>query len=127
VDGGLVANLPVSVVRALGAEVVVAVDVNHEGAKFMGPPTSVIGVLLQSMLVVQRVAVEHQRQLADVCISPAVGHLRWDELARASEFIDAGVEAARAAMPALKELLEPQAEESHGWFTRRRGRPVTKD
>lgn len=120
VDGGLVANLPVSVVRALGAEVVVAVDVNREGAKFMGQPTSIIGVLLQSMLVVQRVAVEHQRQLADVVLSPAVGHLRWDELARADEFIEAGVEAARAAIPAIKELLEPQAEESPRWFGLRR-------
>lgn len=127
VDGGLVANLPVSVVRALGAEVVVAVDVNSEGAKFLGPPTSIIGVLLQSMLVVQRVSVEHQRQLADVCISPAVGHLRWDELARAAEFIDAGIEAARAAMPAIKELLEPQTEEGHGWFNLRRTRQITKD
>ena len=122
VDGGLVANLPVSVVRALGAEVVVAVDVNSEGARFLGPPTSVIGVLLQSMLVVQRVAVQHQRQLADVCISPPVGHLRWDELSRAAEFIDAGVEAAREAIPTLKELLEPQAEERPRWLTLRRGR-----
>ena len=122
VDGGLVANLPVSVVRALGAEVVVAVDVNSEGAKFLGPPNSVIGVLLQSMLVVQRVAVEHQRQLADVVISPSVGHLRWDEMRRAAEFIDAGCEAARAAIPAIKELLEPQTEEGHGWFNLRRGR-----
>jgi NTE family protein len=122
VDGGLVANLPVSVVRSLGAEVVVAVDVNSEGAKFMGPPTSIIGVLLQSMLVVQRVAVEHQRQLADVCISPSVGHLRWDELARAAEFIDAGVEAARAAIPAIKEMLEPQTDEGRGWFKLRRTR-----
>jgi NTE family protein len=122
VDGGLVANLPVSVVRALGAEVVVAVDVNSEGAKFLGPPTSVISVLLQSMLVVQRTAVEHQRQLADVVISPPVGHLRWDEMGRADEFIQAGVEAARAAMPAVKELLEPQPEENPGWFNRRRQR-----
>ncbi|MDQ5838347.1 MAG: patatin-like phospholipase family protein, partial [Acidobacteriota bacterium] len=51
VDGGLVANLPSSVARSLGAEVVVAVDVNYEGAKFMGPPTSVVGVLLQSFIV----------------------------------------------------------------------------
>jgi NTE family protein len=127
VDGGLVANLPVSVARSLGAEVVVAVDVNSEGAKFMGPPTSVIGVLLQSMLVVQRVAVEHQRQLADVVVSPPVGHLRWDELARAAEFIDAGVEAARAALPADKELLEPQKEEGRGWFNFGRTRQATKD
>ncbi|MFL6253987.1 MAG: patatin-like phospholipase family protein [Pyrinomonadaceae bacterium] len=127
VDGGLVANLPVSVVRSLGAEVVVAVDVNSEGAKFLGAPTSVIGVLLQSMLVVQRVAVEHQRQLADVVISPPVGHLRWDELSRASEFIDAGIEAARAALPAIKELLEPQTEESQSWFSLRRTRQAAKE
>jgi NTE family protein len=127
VDGGLVANLPTSVVRSLGAEVVVAVDVNSDGAKFLGTPTSVIGVLLQSIVVVQRTAVEHQRQLADVVISPSVGHLRWDEMTRASEFIDAGVEATRAAIPAIKELLEPQPDESTRWFASRRARETAKD
>jgi NTE family protein len=122
VDGGLVANLPVSFARALGAEVVVAVDVNSEGAKFLGPPASVLGVLLQSMVGVQRTAAQHQRQLADVVLSPPVGHLRWDEMARAAEFIEAGAEAARAAMPAIRELLEPQPEEEPGWFNFRRQR-----
>ena len=122
IDGGLVANLPTSVVRSLGAEVVVAVDVNADGAKFLGTPASVIGVLLQSIVVVQRTAVEHQRQLADVVISPSVGQLRWDEMERASEFIDAGVEAARAAVPAIKELLEPQPAEAPRWFAARRKR-----
>jgi NTE family protein len=122
VDGGLVANLPTSVARSLGAEVVVAVDVNSEGAKFLGSPTSVIGVLLQSMVVVQRVAVEHQRQIADVVISPSVGHLRWDEMTRAEEFITAGIEAARDAIPTIKELLEPQPAEHTGWLHLRRNR-----
>ena len=122
VDGGLVANLPTSVARALGAEVVVAVDVNYEGAKFMGTPASVVGVLLQSIIVVQRTAVTYQRQLADVVISPPVGHLRWDEMERAEEFIAAGVESARAAIPAIKELLEPQPAEDPGWFHLRRTR-----
>lgn len=122
IDGGLVANLPTSVARALGAEVVVAVDVNADGAKFMGAPASVIGVLLQSIIVVQRTAVEHQRQLADVVISPLIGQLRWDEMERASEFIDAGVEAARAAVPSIKELLEPQPAEAPRWFASRRTR-----
>ena len=99
-----------------------AVDVNYEGAKFMGPPTSVVGVLLQSFIVAQRTAVEYQRQLADVVISPAVGHLRWDEMGRAEEFIETGCEAARAALPALKERLEPQPAETPGWFNLRRHR-----
>jgi NTE family protein len=129
VDGGLVANLPSSVARSLGAEVVVAVDVNYEGAKFLGPPTSVVGVLLQSFLVAQHTAVEYQRQLADVVISPAVGHLRWDEMGRAEEFIEAGVKAAREAVPAIKELLEPQPAEDPGWFSfrRTRDRQAAKD
>lgn len=129
IDGGLVANLPTSVARSLGAEVVVAVDVNADGAKFMGTPASVIGVLLQSIVVVQRTAVEHQRQLADVVISPRVGHLRWDEMERASEFIDAGIEAASAAVPSIKELLEPQPADAPRWFAslRTRERETSKD
>lgn len=116
VDGGLVANLPVSIVRSLGAEVVVAVDVNFDGAKFLGSPNSIIGVLLQSMLVVQRTAVRHQRQLADVVISPRVGHIRWDEMGRADELLAAGAEAAESAVQFVKELLEPHPQSSPSWF-----------
>lgn len=120
VDGGLVANLPTGAARALGAEVVVGVDVNYEGAKFMGPPRSAIGVLLQSIIVVQRTAVVHQRQSADVVISPEVGHIRWDEMTRADELMEAGAEAARKALPALRELLEPQPQEPAPWLPFRR-------
>jgi len=123
VDGGLVANLPTSFARSLGAEVVIAVDVNYEGAKFLGAPNSMVGVLFQSYLHVQRAAVEHQRNLADVCISPLVGHIRWDEMSRGAELLAAGEEAARAALPAIKELLEPPPPEPAGWLPFRRRRP----
>lgn len=122
VDGGLVANLPTAAARALGADVVVAVDVNHEGAKFLGAPTSVIGVLLQSIILMQRTAVVHQRQLADVVLSPQVGHIRWDEMTRADEFIAAGEECARAALQTIRELIEPQPQEPSNWLSLRRSR-----
>jgi hypothetical protein len=48
--------------------------------------------------------------------------MRWDEMGRAEEFIAAGSEATRAALPALKELLEPQPAEHPGWFGLRRQR-----
>ena len=127
VDGGLVANLPSSIARGLGAEVVVAVDVNSEGAKFMSSPTSVVGVLLQSIIVVQRTAVVHQRQAADVVISPSVGHIRWDEMTRADELIAAGAEAARAALPHIHELLEPEPPAPTSWLPfRRRDKSAAK-
>jgi NTE family protein len=122
VDGGLVANLPSAVARSLGADVVVAVDVNAEGAKFLGPAQSAIGVLIQSLIVVQRTAAIYQREVADVVISPAVGHIRWDEMTRAEELLQAGETAARAALHTIRELLEPPAEPRQRWFSFRRNR-----
>src|ERR1044072_7502650 len=49
VDGGRVAVIPSSVARSLGADLVIAVDVNAEGAQFIGSTSSVSGVVLQSM------------------------------------------------------------------------------
>ncbi|MBA2341494.1 MAG: patatin-like phospholipase family protein, partial [Pyrinomonadaceae bacterium] len=89
VDGGLVANVPTAAARALGADVVIAVDVNAEGAKFMGAPQSLIGVLMQSMIVVHRTAAAHQLALADVVIKPKIGHVRWDEMGHADELVAA--------------------------------------
>lgn len=105
VDGGLVANLPASEARALGADIVIAVDVNSEGAKFMGPPRSALGIVMQSMMVIQRTVVRHQSVDADIMVRPLVGHLRWDEVRRAQEFIDAGEAAARLAIPEIKDLI----------------------
>src|SRR6267143_7313211 len=93
VDGGLVALIPVAVARGLGVDIVIAVDVNAEGATFLGPPRSALGIILQSMLVVQRAVSRAQLREADVVVKPRVGHIRWDEMARGEEFLAAGYEA----------------------------------
>jgi NTE family protein len=122
VDGGLVANIPSAAARSLGADLVIAVDVNFEGAKFLGQPQSAIGVLLQSMMVVQRTAGAHQLQDADVVVRPRVGHIRWDEMTRAGELIAAGEEAARATIERIKHLLESVPERPLKWYQLRRRR-----
>jgi len=106
VDGGLVAVIPVSITRSLGADLVIAVDVNAAGATFLGPTSSVIGVLLQSMLVVQKTASHYQLAAADLVISPQVGNIRWDEMGRADELIEAGYEAALERIPQILDLIE---------------------
>lgn len=120
VDGGLVANIPTAAVRSLGADLVIAVDVNSEGAKFLGPPHSIVGVLVQSMMVVQRTAAIHQLHDADVVIRPRTGHMRWDEWGRAEEFIALGQQAARSTIERIKHLLEPVAEPQPKWYQLRR-------
>jgi NTE family protein len=114
VDGGCVSTVPVETARSFKAEIVIAVDVNAEGAKFLGP-TSVIGVVLQSMMMVQRTATSHQLRLADCVISPKVGHIRWDEMGRAAELIDAGYEAGRSKIDEIKSLIESRTESMTLW------------
>ena len=106
VDGGLVAVIPASVVRSLGADIVIAVDVNSEGAKFIGSTSSVIGVVLQSMLVVQRTASHYQLSLSDHVVKPRVGHIRWDEMGRGEELVAAGYEAGLESVPEILALIE---------------------
>ena len=120
VDGGLVANIPTAAVRALGAEIVIAVDVNSEGAKFIGPPQSIIGVILQSIMVVQRTAAIHQLHDADLVIRPKTGHIRWDEMGRTDELIALGEQAATATIERIKRLIEPAPELPRKWYQRRR-------
>lgn len=126
IDGGLVANIPTLAARTLGADIVIAVDVNNEGAKFLGPPQSAIGILMQSILLVQRTASTHQRAAADIIIDPLVGHIRWDEMRRADELINAGQEAARAVVEEIKALLAPPpppSEPARKWYQLLRRQP----
>ena len=116
VDGGLVAVIPSSVARSLGADIVIAVDVNAEGATFLGPSSSVIGVLLQSMLVVQRTASHYQLQLSDHVIRPKVGHIRWDEMGRADELMAAGYEAGLESIPAIREVIDEAVKAQPKWY-----------
>ena len=109
VDGGLVAVIPSVVTRSLGADIVIAVDVNSAGAAFIGNTSSVIGVLFQSMMVVQKTASAHQREMADFVIDPKVGHVRWDEMGKADQLIDAGYEAALKSITEIREVINSAA------------------
>jgi NTE family protein len=105
VDGGPVAVVPTTIARSLGADIVIAVDVNGAGATFLGP-TSIIGVLLHSMLVVQKAASHYQLSLADYVITPKIGHIRWDQIRRGDELIEAGYAAGMESAPAILALIE---------------------
>jgi NTE family protein len=120
VDGGLVAVVPSSVARSLGADIVIAVDVNSEGATFIGSSSSVIGVLLQSMLVVQKTASRHQLEASDLVISPKVGHIRWDEIGRKDELMAAGYKAGIESISRIHDLIDEAVKAQPKWYQLRR-------
>jgi NTE family protein len=106
VDGGLVAVIPSTMARALGADIVIAVDVNSAGATFIGPMGSMIGVLFHSMMVVQKTASHYQREMSDLVITPKVGHIRWDEMGRAEELMNLGYDEGLKRMPDVRALID---------------------
>jgi len=105
VDGGLVANIPISYTRALGADVVIAVDVGADGARFMDHPRTALGVLTQVFVAVERVVSNQERANADLIITPRVGHIRWDETRRGAELLKIGYGAALESIDEIRNLV----------------------
>jgi NTE family protein len=105
IDGGIVQNLPISQTRALGADIVVAVDVNFDGIRFFDRPRTALGVLAHTFIAVERVVSNQERADADVLVVPKVGHIRWDQTRRTKELIECGYQAGIDAVAAIKAAI----------------------
>ncbi|MCR4398773.1 MAG: patatin-like phospholipase family protein [Firmicutes bacterium] len=102
VDGGLCNNVPASVVRRLGADFVIAVDVNAAVLAEAPPPRNVFQVIVQAIHVLQQGNVSREVAHADLLIRPALSGLSPVEFAHARDFIDRGYRAAREALAGLR-------------------------
>ncbi|OGB18103.1 MAG: esterase [Burkholderiales bacterium RIFCSPLOWO2_12_67_14] len=103
VDGGLVAPVPVSQARAMGAEVVLAVDISNvpEG----NHPNGSLQVLLQTFAIMGQTINKYELAGADVLLRPALTGVGSADFAARQRSIEAGRVAMRAAMPRLKAQL----------------------
>ncbi|HEY9784924.1 MAG TPA: patatin-like phospholipase family protein [Candidatus Obscuribacterales bacterium] len=109
VDGGVVANLPVKQARELGADVVIAVDVDETFDPM--PPDSFrrMGSVAHRVLTLHLTKVDEE-QLADanVLIHPSVNGISLvsTKTKDAKAAISAGERAAEAVVPLIKKLIE---------------------
>ncbi len=106
VDGGVTMVMPVDVVRAMGAEIVIAVDVLTCGERFESTATNALSIGIRSVLALIRATSLHQHQHADIVIVPQIAHLRPDQIGERDEFIELGEQAARSHIDAIKQLLD---------------------
>ena len=77
VDGGLVGHIPASVARTMGADFVIAVDVNSQHDP-IPTPTNILAIMAQSMAVMGRSSVNYLTKDADLVIRPEIKHVRPD-------------------------------------------------
>jgi NTE family protein len=102
IDGGVLAPVPTQIVRDMGADIVIAVDLLAAGANFRKTPRTMLGMLFQSAMTMLRTVSKHQHYHADIVIIPQIAHLRPDEISKRDEFIKLGEE---SALEKIAEIL----------------------
>jgi predicted acylesterase/phospholipase RssA len=107
VDGGMINNLPIDVVREMGADIVIAVNV---GAPLLKREdiTSVLDVLEQSFSIFNNYREKENIKQADILISPDMSGFDAADFNEESvpDIIKNGRKAARAALPQLIALRD---------------------
>jgi len=116
VDGSLVNPVPVSVLKEMGADFIIAVNVipdrseiaqqvdNERGKELKKP--NIFSVMIQSVHMASCALVSHCLEGADIVVHPRVAHIHPGDFLQAQECILKGELAARAAIPEIKGLLE---------------------
>jgi len=111
VDGGVVDRVPVSVVREMGADIVIAVDVSH--VKGDVEITSIFDVILQSIDIMQDELARLKQFDADVMIRPRVEQYSAKAFTNTNEIIRIGEEEAEKHIPLILECVEKWKESHH--------------
>jgi NTE family protein len=101
-DGALIENLPVSVAREKGAEVVIAVNISPdiEATQIRGA----MDVLHQAIAILGRELTARQPE-ADLTIAPEVGHIATLDFKHKRRAVEAGKAVALDALPGIWDTL----------------------
>jgi NTE family protein len=116
VDGGLTTPVPVEVVRRMGAEFIIAVNVNPDVTGRMGKTyrqrveahkePNIIQVMMQSIYITTYAVAQHALERADIVIEPDLANIGAGDFNKVPEMIKRGREAAEKALPEIKKRLE---------------------
>jgi len=104
-DGYLSRNLPVDVCRAMGADIIIAVDVGeHPAQTTMADLNTMMEIRKQVTIIGSRQNVDPQLALADIVIQPDLTGISSADFPRVAETIEPGRRAALAVADQLRAL-----------------------
>ncbi len=104
VDGGVIDRVPVSVVREMGADLIIAVDVSH--VKKNEEITSIFDVIMQSIDIMQDELVRNREIASDIMIRPHVENFSSRAFTNIDEIIRIGEEEAILSLPNILQVIE---------------------
>jgi NTE family protein len=116
VDGGLTTPVPVNVVKQMGADFVIAVNVNPDVSNRMGKGSqerakankepNIFQVIMQSIYITTYSLARTSLGDADIIIEPDLANIGAGDFNKAGELITRGQQAAQKAIPEIKRKLE---------------------
>lgn len=111
VDGGIVDNLPVDVVKAMGADIIIAVDVGSDADK-VDPESlkSLTGILGRTYTIAQRPEQMEMFKHANIGIQPVLAGLTAGDFDKVDLFVPKGEMAARGKIAELAKLSVSEEE-----------------
>lgn len=104
VDGGLVAPVPASYARQMGATLLIAVNISSEPVHQDASGT--LGVMQQTISIMQRSINQYELKSADIVITPHLKQMGGSDFRSRNAAILAGEVAAQEQMTAIKEKLK---------------------
>ena len=115
VDGGLTTPVPVEVVRNMGADFIIAVNVNPDVSGRLGKTSqkrvtahkepNIFQIMMQSVYITTYSLVRNALENADIVIEPDLAYINAGDFNRARELITRGRQATEEAIPEIKRKL----------------------
>ena len=103
VDGGLVSPIPVQTAKALGADLVIAVDISARPTG--NQPVSMWGLLDQTLNIMGQQSIHQELAQANIVIQPKVGHIGTLDLKASNQTILEGEKAAQLQVKAILQAI----------------------
>jgi NTE family protein len=103
VDGGLVNDVPTDVVRDMGADRVIGVDLNADRV-VPKRPENLIEIFFRSLNILIHNSAQKARRVADVMVVPRLAGFAYHDLSRLDELIARGEQAMRDQIETLSKI-----------------------
>jgi NTE family protein len=104
VDGGVIDRVPVSVVKEMGADIVIGVDVAQ--VKQNADISTVYDVIMQSIDILQKEIIRHREIGSDFMIRPDVEEYSARAFTNTEEIIAVGEAEAKKIIPSIRKAIE---------------------
>lgn len=112
VDGGVIDRVPIGIVREMGADITIAVDVVPRVSQTQ--VKNIFDVIMQTLGIMEREILNQRIPAADLLIQPELSDISPSAFMRAKECIHRGEMAAKEQIPQLKKLIANWRSEMSG-------------